>query len=121
MGLVILMVMLYGRFLPSVGMTVILKEKKCEEVWAATPPTLPLLSPSCGRHSDRREESITVFHCCMVELWEESITVFHRLLPLLFFPREGGWGDELVWNDHGTGDGNALWQIPPFGRNDGHP
>jgi len=32
----------------------------------------------------------------MVELWEESITVIHRLLPLLFFPREGGWGDELV-------------------------
>ena len=40
MGLVMLMVMLYGRFLPSVGMTVILKEKKGEEVWAATPPTL---------------------------------------------------------------------------------
>jgi len=35
MGLMMLMVMLYGRFLPSVGMTVILKEKKGEEVWAA--------------------------------------------------------------------------------------
>jgi hypothetical protein len=83
MGLVMLMVMLYGRFLPSVGMTVILKEKKGEEVWAATPPTLYLLSKSCGRHSDRREE---------------SITVIHRLLPLLFFPREGGRGDELVYS-----------------------
>jgi len=83
MGLVMLIVMLYGRFLPSVGMTAILKEKKGEEVWAATPPTLYLLSPSCGRHSDRREESITVIH------W---------LLPLLFFPREGGWEDELVYS-----------------------
>jgi len=51
------------RFLPSVEMTGLLKDKKGAEEWAATPPTLLPLSSSCGRHSDRREESRPNSNC----------------------------------------------------------
>lgn len=45
----------YYGFLPSVEMTVFLEREEGE--WAAQPPTLLPLPSSCGRHSDRREES----------------------------------------------------------------